>query len=859
MNPILTDVRALLSGPVAMHPARLRNVIDAVLAEARGEDVDLRAMLAFDSQRRDRTTSTGQGVAVMEISGAILYRSRWWPTSTERLGVEFDRLLDDDAIETIILDVQSPGGTVYGVAEFAKKVFAARKRKRIIAVANPLAASAAYWIGTAAGELVVIPSGEVGSVGVFAVHLEFSRLLEAEGITATVIRAGEHKAEGNVFEPLSPEAREHMQSQIDVYYDAFVRAVARHRGISAARVLRDFGQGRTALAEEAVEIGMADRVATLEEVLVEVGVDRRRQIGMHAEAPAAAPTAAAAAASDPGNATAAAVGPLVRDRELERIAASPGPGVRVFPAAVDPPEDEEEDEDDEDPVEDPEDDVDPNGEGSTSSSESPEPEAASEAREEAVDPTQEAAARNGAATEPAAPAVQVGADREAEATRSAQIAELCALHGISDKAADYIRSGRSVADIGLEIARTARENLKAMTTPVVDMTDREVKRYSIRRAIMGQVARREGSKPIEDDGFEREISAEIEKKLPKDYKYQGGIMVPTRIAARDAHAMGFSLGARIDPALIQRISVIDPSLAGRLAALDTSVTGGVGGGNTVFTEGGELIDMLRPRMRVIALGATTLTGLRSPIGFPRQTGASQWTWVPENPGADVPDTDAVIGQVLLSPKSGSASTAYSRQLLTESSIDVDAFVQNDLNQIAALGIDKAAIDGPSGGDSPVGILNTTGVNVVEIGTNGGPPTFVHVVQLETEIATDNADIGTLAYLTTPGVRGKLKTTEMFPGTNGMPIWMGGEVNGYRAEVSTQVPSNLTKGTGTNLHAILFGVWSQLLLGYFGAYELIVDPFRLKKQALIEVTAFQMVGTAVRNPESFAVIEDASIL
>ncbi|HEX7050180.1 MAG TPA: phage major capsid protein, partial [Longimicrobiales bacterium] len=722
--------------------------------------------------------------------------------------------------------------------------------------------SAAYWIGTAASEFVVTPSGEVGSIGVYGVHLEFSRMLEMDGVTATVIRAGEHKAEGNPFEPLSPDALAHMQAQIETYYDAFVRAVARQRGVSVSRVLRDWGQGRTALAEQAVELGMADRIATLEEVLADVGIDRRRQISTFL-----------GAAAEPARALAeGAEGAVVATVATARPAAVDGfeaasPQTVVFRAeAQDPPDEPDEDEDDEEedeedealPVDEPEDDVDPNGGGSAASSETPEPNAAHMAEETDAMSTTDTAAPERAATDAAAkPAVQVGADREAEQTRAAQIVELCSAHGIMDRAADYIRSGRSVGEIGIEIAKEARKNLKAMTTPAVEMSEKEARRYSIRRAIMGQVARREGSQPPEDDGFEREISDEIQKKLPRDYKYQGGILVPTRVRARDAVAMGMGALGQIDPALVQRISMLDPSLGARLAALQTGTP--TAGGNTVFTEGGELIDMLRPRMRVIALGATTLTGLRSPIAFPRQTGSSQWTWVAENPGTDVADSDAVIGQVLLSPKSGSASTAYSRQLLTESSIDIDAFVQNDLNTITALGIDKAAIDGPSAGDSPVGILNTPGVNVVPIGANGGAPTFVHIVQLETEVATDNADIGTLAYLTTPGVRGKLKTTEMFPGTNGMPIWMGGEVNGYRAEVSTQVPSNLTKGTGTNLHAILFGVWSQLLIGYFGAYELVVDPFRLKKQALIEVTAFQMVGTALRNPESFAVINDAAIV
>lgn len=831
MNATIQDVRALLSGPIALEPTRLQRLLDAVAAEARGEGVDIRAALGPMAQMRGETAAAGRGVGVLQIAGVILHRARWWPASTENIALEFDRMVEDEAIETIILDINSPGGTVYGVPELARKIFEARKTKRIIAVANALSASAAYWIGTAAGEFVVTPSGEVGSIGVYGVHLEFSRLFEKEGITATVIRAGARKAEGNPFEPLSDEAREHLQAQMDVYYEAFVRDVARHRGVSEDVVMSEaWGQGRTVLAEEAVELGMADRIATLEEVLADVGVDRRRQIGLYTGATVRATATAAA-------------GELL-------VQVAPGaawPIAHVFEAA-EAPEDERDD-DDGDPLEDPDDDVDLDGDGSTDEDESPAPEAASEAREEIVDPQKDSAAQTGAATATATPAVQVGADREAEQQRAAQIVELCQAHGVLDRAAEYIRSGKSVGEIGLELAREARENLQAMTAPAVELSEKEARRYSISRAILSQLPKSEGG--IEA-GFEREVSEEIEKNLPKGYKPRGGIFVPHRIKTRDAA----SFGLRVDPALLARVSAVDPALGQRLAALNTLSP--TAGGNAVFTEPGDLIDMLRPRMRVVALGAQTISGLNAEIAFPRQTGSAQWTWRPENPGSDLADTDATIGQVLLSPKSGSATTGYTRQFLTLGSIDVDAFVQNDLALVAALGIDAAAINGP-GSDAPTGILNTSGVNVVPIGTDGGRPTFEHIVQLETEVASDDADIGAMAYLTTPGIRGLLKVTQMFEGTNGMPVWQGNEMNGYRAEVSTQVPSDLTKGGGTNLHAILFGVWSQLIIGYFGAYELVVDPYSQKKKGIIEVTAFQMAGVALRNPEAFAVIKDASLI
>ena len=147
-------------------------------------------------------------------------------TSTERLGHQIDAAVNDDSIKTIILDIDSPGGSVAGVPEVADKIFKARDKKPVVAVANSMAASAAYWIGSAAQELVVIPSGMVGSIGVISAHTDVSKFEENQGFKTTLITAGKFKAEGNMFEPLGTEALESIQSVVDEYYDSFVSAVA---------------------------------------------------------------------------------------------------------------------------------------------------------------------------------------------------------------------------------------------------------------------------------------------------------------------------------------------------------------------------------------------------------------------------------------------------------------------------------------------------------------------------------------------------------------------------------------------------------------------------------------------------------
>jgi len=167
----------------------------------------------------------------------------------------------------VVLDVDSPGGAVNGVEELADEMLRARGQKPVVAVANTLAASAAYWIATAADEVVVTPSGEVGSIGVFAVHEDFSAALEAAGIRVSLVSAGKYKMEGNPYEPLGDEGRAALQERVDDYYGMFVGAVARGRGVAAKDVREGFGQGRLVGARQAVELGMADRVATLDETL----------------------------------------------------------------------------------------------------------------------------------------------------------------------------------------------------------------------------------------------------------------------------------------------------------------------------------------------------------------------------------------------------------------------------------------------------------------------------------------------------------------------------------------------------------------------------------------------------------------
>jgi len=188
-------------------------------------------------------------------------------TSTDLFGRWFDDAMADETVSRIVLDVDSPGGSVYGIAELSNKIYKARGTKPILAVANSLMASAAYWVASAADEIFVTAGGEVGSVGVIAVHVDQSKANENAGINVSYITAGEHKADGNPDAPLTDDARAFIQSRVNEYYEKFTSDVARFRGKDKSYVQASFGKGRVFGASQAIKVGMADKIGSLEYVM----------------------------------------------------------------------------------------------------------------------------------------------------------------------------------------------------------------------------------------------------------------------------------------------------------------------------------------------------------------------------------------------------------------------------------------------------------------------------------------------------------------------------------------------------------------------------------------------------------------
>lgn len=480
-----------------------------------------------------------------------------------------------------------------------------------------------------------------------------------------------------------------------------------------------------------------------------------------------------------------------------------------------------------------------------------------------------AADASGAVTNEKSRAQWITEGTEAEKKRADQITEIAAAHSIDfPKVREWIGGSKSVADIAMEALgivkeRGAKKQTVGEGKPAVELTEREQKQYSMQRAISLLVDEIDNPRRAASaNSFEREISQELEKNFPAGagIKRRGGLLIPTFTRTETVREMQYGLPYG---SLSQR------------AGLDSATS--TKGAELKFTVPGEFLPILRNFMALMRAGTTLMGGLQGPVAFPNQNGAGTASWVTENPGSDVADSNLTLQQITLAPKSLQSSTSYSRQLLAQSVIDIDGVVRMDLAAITALALDLGGINGSGSSGQPTGILNTSGVGLLALGTNGATPTYANLVDLETLVTAANADQWPLAHLVHPTTRGTFKKATPLSNTVGQPVWTApgtqnigdasiqgqpgsrvqGELNNYPAWASAQVPNNLTKGTSSGIClAIILGAFSQAVIGDWGMFEIIVDPYRLKKQGMIELTSFAMYGFAVKYAAGFAKIIDA---
>jgi signal peptide peptidase SppA len=270
------SVLDMVNAPWAVMPDTLREIQSIYVARMTGNARDLlevEAALGRPLDNHHRNYEVIDGVAVIPIHGVIAKRANLFSAisggvSTELVGLEIQTALEDRSVQSILLDVDSPGGSVDGLPELANLIFESRDQKKIVALANGTMASAAYWIGSAASE--VYASSEttaVGSIGVVATHTDVSVSQATEGVKTTEIYAGKFKRIASQFEPLTDDGKASIQAQVDYLYSVFVGAVAKHHAMSTDAVLENMADARIFIGQQSVDAGLVKAIQTKEQII----------------------------------------------------------------------------------------------------------------------------------------------------------------------------------------------------------------------------------------------------------------------------------------------------------------------------------------------------------------------------------------------------------------------------------------------------------------------------------------------------------------------------------------------------------------------------------------------------------------
>lgn len=395
--------------------------------------------------------------------------------------------------------------------------------------------------------------------------------------------------------------------------------------------------------------------------------------------------------------------------------------------------------------------------------------------------------------------------------------------------ADAIANGADTQKFNdLIMERMASGATDATTLAGLGATQREQKQYSFLRAIQMQIP---GVNV--DAGFEREVSQAIARAMGREAE---GCFIPPDVMFSGLYGRAATKGQQRD------FSVGTTSQAGNL--VQTTVDA------SMFT------DVLRPAMVLMQAGVTVLPGLRGNLGVPRKTVAGTLAMLTEVAAAS--ETEPTTALPTLSPKRASAFTEPSKQAIIQSEIGIEAMLRQDLVDGVAVLMESQGINGSGSSPNARGIRNVSGIGSVVGGTNGLALAWSHIVDLEAAAANANA-MGTerAGYLTNTKVVGSAKKTQK--ATNLPFVWDGGErpLNGYRALVTNNVPSNLTKGTASGIcsSAVFSSDWSMFVLGLFGGQDVTVDPYTLASTGQVRITLNQFFDWLCRQPGAFASMDD----
>ncbi len=418
-------------------------------------------------------------------------------------------------------------------------------------------------------------------------------------------------------------------------------------------------------------------------------------------------------------------------------------------------------------------------------------------------------------------------DMKMERDRVLQIQGIADRAGMSNLAHEAIESGMSIDEFRAQVLEKMGNQVPIDSTRGADigMSQKEIERYSFTRLILGLA----GERGV-DIGLEVEASKAVASKLGRPPR---GMYVPDEVLT---HKRDLTVGAA------------------------------AAGGNLVATDllASSFIELLRGKMVVRRMGATILGQLRGNVAIPGFSDAATAYWVGEN--VAVTESQPSFRQVTMEPHTLGGLTEMSRRLLLQSNPYVEDLVRSDLSKIIAIEIDRAAINGSGVGAQPLGLLNSAGIGNVT--WNAAAP-LNSIVELETDVAALNADVGALAYLTCPRVRGLLKRTHTNTTYGETPLWSKGpeidvgELNGYRAYCSSQCPDHLTSGgtTGTsadNRAVIIFGNWNDLVIGEWSGLDVLVDPYTHSDTGALRIIVFMDVDFCIRHVESFSYADDVIV-
>ena len=407
------------------------------------------------------------------------------------------------------------------------------------------------------------------------------------------------------------------------------------------------------------------------------------------------------------------------------------------------------------------------------------------------------------------------AERAAYSKQVTEIIALGAKHNKRDLADEAVGKGYSIEQFrGLLLEKIG--DAKPLEVAEPDLTPTEQKRYSLMRAI-----RAAASNDWREAGFEREVSDEIGRVSGRTPK---GFFVP-------GHAWG------------QRDLIAgSDGDGGHLKGVDHM--------------GSELIEALRSKLVVSSMGARVMTGLKGDVSIPKLSTVASAAFVAENNA--VSEQNQAFGELSLAPKTLGVMTDISRKLMLQSDPSAEQIVRDDLLNAVAAKIEDVAIEG-SGSNEPTGITKTAGIGSVAIGTNGGAPTWASVTSLVKEVEQDNAAISdSMGFLTNSKVKAKLAGTAKVGSSDSVMIlndpW--NELYGYPLGITNHVPSDLTKGsTSGTCSAMIFGDFAQIILAFWSAPDVLIDPYTNSSKGGTRVVVFQDLDVGVRHAQSFAACLD----